>query len=283
MSKTGKAILLAKHSLKVLENHKCIFVFPFLGYLCKLAIFVSLITPFIHHQEYHLITQQLPFKDTVLLVLIFMLLLFAVNLVLFFFNTGILVNLLYVIRHKKEASISYGFKQAFKQYGRVFLWAHYAGIIGVILNLQSRKTEETSKIKQMLNHNHWSIASNFALTLMIDQKMGPHKALKTSAQLMHDHWGEYLRPSFSFSFLLLISKILACVPLLVGVIHRTHTSLITTTIITLLLLLCISTIQQMIRSVIRTAMYCYATDQITPQPFTKDILSCLFVSRKRRV
>lgn len=279
--KSKKGFLLISNSFKLLQEHKRLFLFPTLGYICKYALFIGVITPFIKHREAIVATQNtLSPLYFLFIVTSFMLFLFLINLVLFFFNSSVIENLLHVIKFKKEASITFGLKQAIKNYWRVYLWALYAGTFGICVNLIPKKSDSFAKTRRFLHYNHWSIAGLFALIQVIDKKYGPITTLKKSSQLVHDTWGEQLRPTFSISGLFIFLRSIAFLPVgIAALINNTHTTLLIWGGITLSLLLLTSTLYQMLNTTIRVVCYCYASEGIVAKPFNKELLYHLFSPR----
>ena len=277
-TKTKTGFLLIRDSFTLLAAHKRLFLFPVLGYLCKYTLYLWIITPFIKNKELIFATQaKLSPIYFLFIVVSFMLFLFVINLILFFFNSAIVENLLHFIKYKKEARIVFGFKQAVKNYWRVYLWALYAGTFGICVNLIPRNSDAFKKTRAFLHHNHWSIAGLFALIQVIDKKYGPITTLKKSSQLVHDTWGQQLRPTFTVNGLFMLLRSAAFIPVgITFVIDNHQRSLWIAGGVTLSLLLLISTFYQMLNTTIRVVCYCYASEGIVAKPFTKELLAGLY-------
>ncbi|PHQ80148.1 MAG: hypothetical protein COB66_05385 [Coxiella sp. (in: Bacteria)] len=278
-TKTENGTRLIRQSLTLLKQHKRLFVFPVLGYICKYIIFVLIAIPFLHKKELAIVQHHLPPQYILLIIVGFMVLLFVINLILFFFNSAIIENLLQFIKTGKEANVAYGFKCALKSYGRVYLWALYAATYGVIVNLIPRSSKSFTRVQAKLHNNHWTIASLFSLTQVIDKKYGPIKSLDVSSQLVHQSWGERLQPRFSFALYIFLLRTAAFIPLLIGAINGTHLVLLITGCVTVFFLLLISTFYQIINTTWRVVTYCYASEGIVAAPFEKEHLDKLFRTR----
>ena len=279
-NKTKKGFLLIHNACSLLQAHKRLFLFPVLGYLCKYTLFLWIITPFIKNKELLIATQaKLSPLSFLFIIVSFMLILYVINLLLFFFNSAIIENLLHFIKYKKEASIAFGFRQAIKNYWRVYLWASYAGTFGACVNLIPRKSDAFKRTRAFLHHNHWSIAGMFALIQVIDKKYGPITTLKKSSQLVHDTWGQQLRPTFTMLGLFMLLRSAAFIPVGITFLIDNHQKpLFIAGGVTLSLLLLISTFYQMLNTTIRVVCYCYASEGIVTKPFTKELLAGLYRS-----
>ncbi len=284
MSLRGKkGTQIARLCLQQLRQHKRLFLFPFIGSICKFTLFISVVWPFVYHREYILHTHGSSFGGIASLVLIFMLLLFMIHLLLYFFNAAVSVNLLYFVHHKQESSIRFGIVEALARYPRIFLWVSYVGTLGLCLNMIPSKNQSNwlKKIRILLQHNQWRIATYLSLLLVIDKETNPHFALKKSAELMHDTWGENLRPTFSFSAKFLFARIFGLLPLILGIIYAggDHTIIMITGSITVLIWILISSLFQMLNSCLQVTMYTYAQQKMITPPFTQKLLAHIFKTR----
>lgn len=270
----GKALF--KSCKAILQQHKSLLVFPAVGYLCKYAIFAAIITPFIKRKELHLLHQKIPIHTTVTLIISFALLLFVVNAILFFFNAAIIENLLCYFKKQQPPSISFGFIRAFKSYTRVFGWALFTGIYGIMANLLPKNGEYFQRTRQWLHHNHWQIASQFGLIHIIDQKILPILAFQKSSTLVAKLWGSHLRQNYALSGKFILWRLAAFIPLIIGSIIGSHTALISGSAVTIALMLIVSTVSQLTYTTIRVATYCFAKHQIELELFPKEIINSLY-------
>lgn len=280
-SRAKKGRILIGKSLRLLENHKRLFIFPVLGYICRFAIFAAIITPFLHNYEQLEAINHMPAGDVILVIVVFMVLLFFVNLISFFFNTAIIANLLYYLRHRQEASIAFGFVHAYRCYGAVFLWAVYAGSIGIVLNLFPRNKSKYKLLSPaILRGNHWHVASMLAFSHIMDNKTPPVTAMKESSRLVEQLWGTNLRANYSFFGILFILRM----PMLLAFIFtaifaQSHLTIIIVGLIAALLILFGSTFYQMVNTTLRVVSYCYAEHKIVAETFNEETIQRLFIKR----
>lgn len=280
-SRSQKGRILIGKSLQLLQHHKRLFLFPVLGYICRFAIFAVIITPYIHSYQTLETMNNLPLSQAILIIVVFMLLLFVVNLISFFFNTAIIANLLHSLRYHREASISFGFIKAFEYYGAVFLWAIYAGTAGIVFNLFPRgKSKQKWLSPSILCGNHWHIASMMALSYIMDHKVAPFTAMQQSAELVKSLWGNNLRPNYSFFGLLFMLRVpVLLIFVFTALFAQSHVTIIIVGLVAALLILFASTFYQMINTTLRVVSYCYAQHHVLETPFTEELISRLYVPR----
>ena len=279
MSQRQRGLRLFQHVWALLRQHPSLLTFPLLGYLCKYAIFAVIITPLIHHKELILQRHVMPLQTSLLLIISFTLLLFVVNALLFFFNSAIIDTLLHYCRHQRRPSVAFGFTQALRNTWRVFTWALFTGTIGVVVNLIPRNSQYFQRIRQWLGFNHWQIASQFGLIYMLDQRLWPLTAMRRSSQLVQRTWGTQLHQHYALSWLFIICRLAAFVPIIIGTYSHSHLALVITSGLTIAGMLAVSTVAQLTYTTIRTLSYCQAQHQIKPSGIDQHLLDDLFIQR----
>lgn len=267
--------------LQLLKLHKRLFLFPVLANICKYILLICVIWPLVYNAEKLSMLHKLGTSHMMIILVAFLLLLFALHLILYFFDTAIAANILYYCHNRRDSSIRYGLKQAICNYPRILAWAVYVGTFGLVINLIPRLNNSPflKKVRDLLQNNHWSIATYFALTAIIDQKLWPFQALKVSATLIHNNWGERLRPTFSFAGKFVLARLIGLIPVIVGAIYGDHTVLIITGAITIVIWSLISTIMHMINNCIRIIGYVYAQYGTATPPFEQKNIANFYKTR----
>lgn len=272
-------LTLLRASNKILCKHPSLLLFPALGYLAKYAIFAAVITPFIKHQESTFLHKAIAPQTIIMILIIFSLLLFVVNNVLYFFNSAIIETLLQYFKHERRPSVWLGFKRAILSYPRVFGWALLTGTLGISINLLPRNGEYFQRARAWLHHNPWQTASQFGLIRLIDQKAWPIRAFRDSATLVFNTWGAPIRQHYALSWLFILCRIAALIPLIVGSLIGGHVVIISSVAVTIALMLSVSTFSQLTYTIIRVTSYCKIHDGFTPPPFSSEQIQSLYQKR----
>lgn len=274
----GRQVL--KRCLQLLKHHKRLFVFPLLGHLCKFLIYIAIITPFIHSYEQQPTATSLSASQSVLIFAVFLLMLFFVNLVLFFFNTALISNLIHFLRFGREASLRLGFYEACRNYPRIFAWALYTCTIGIVVNFLPRNSQYKLRLENLLRKNHWNTASYFCVPLVMDQRLWPHSALKRSSDMVGTLWGENLRRNYNMGTTLLLYEIPVVIGFIFACIYGTHMTILAVGIAAGFILLLSTSFFQMINATLRSVCYCFGAYQIIADGFSDTLIQRLFVTRQ---
>jgi hypothetical protein len=126
-----------------------------------------------------------------------------------FFNMA-LIHCTHLYFKGEKVSVSAGLKFSLSRIGSIFIWALFAGTIGFILKLIQERSGIIGKIITGIIGVVWSIATFFAVPVIAYENLGPIDAVKRSAQIMKQKWGESLVSRFSFVFIQLIAIIGIC-------------------------------------------------------------------------
>jgi len=91
--------------------------------------------------------------------------------------------------------------------GAIFAWSMFAATVGMILRLLAENLGSLGKILIGLIGIVWSVATFFVVPVIAYENVGPIAALKRSAQMMKEKWGERIGAGFSFGLVSLIATL----------------------------------------------------------------------------
>ena len=177
---------------------------------------------------------------------------------------------------QSEPSLLYGVKQACKRFFKIYMWASYRAMYGIWIGLLPRNKKPSERLQKTLKLNHWRIAANLALPVIMAQNTGPFKTIKESSRLMYETWGENLRRHYSFGAIFVLVELICFIPIIACSLHGGRDVIITGAILTIAPLLLVSTFMHMITTTWRVAVYCYADKKRVVAPFTEEIMADLF-------
>lgn len=123
-----------------------------------------------------------------------------------FFNMA-LVHCARLYFEGKETSLGKGIGFSLGRIGVIFSWAMFAATIGLVLRILQNNLGLVGRIVTGIAGFVWSIASFFAVPVIAYEDLGPGDALKRSAEMMREKWGESLVASFSFGLFQLICTV----------------------------------------------------------------------------
>ena len=93
-----------------------------------------------------------------------------------------------------------------------------AATVGVVLKAIQERSGAIGKIVTGMIGMVWGLATFFVVPIIAYENVTPIQAVKRSAEVMKDNWGESLGATFSFGIFNLLGTILIALPLfLVGI------------------------------------------------------------------
>src|SRR5207302_2509142 len=80
-------------------------------------------------------------------------------------------------------------------------WALLAATVGIILRIVEGRLSWLGRLIVRLVGAAWSLAAYFVVPVLAFEDLGPVDALKRSAHLFRENWGENLTGGFSFGYI----------------------------------------------------------------------------------
>jgi hypothetical protein len=190
----------------------------------------------------------------------------------------------------RPVSVRRGFSFALKRIKAILLWSLFAGVIGMLLIKLEEKLNIFGKLGLRLAGMAWSVASIFAIQVMIrDETSNPIELVQKSIMALKKKWGEtvagYIGLSMGVSLMLTVflvgGFILGVVLIVTDVVHEPAPGtqdLIRNVGFALLLLALV--FQGIINNIFRCALYLYATEDVIPSPFDPELMDAAWKVKK---
>jgi hypothetical protein len=101
----------------------------------------------------------------------------------------------------RSATLKDGLRQAWERKGKILQWVLLAATVGILLRMIEERVSWVGRIAVRLIGLAWTLASYFVAPILAFEGLGPVDALKRSAQLFRQTWGEEVAGGFSFSLI----------------------------------------------------------------------------------
>lgn len=262
---------IAKTSAKVLNAHKELILFPIMSCIAMVAIIGSFIWALVVPMN---LAGELESVDRFAGLLILFVLYIVNYFVVVFFNMG-LMHCAKLYFDGEEPTIAKGLQFSFSRIWDIFLWAAFAATVGVILRSIQDNAGWLGKLVIFLVGIVWSFATFFAIPVIAYEKLGPLDAVKRSAELMKQKWGEGLGANFSIGIFIFLAFIVLAI---VGMgISQTVNEMAGIAVIVAGAALLL-TIGSALHSIFISALYHEVTGNLEDH-FDKQMLEGLFVER----
>lgn len=198
------------NSFSVLKENKQLIVFPILSGLSMILIMGSFITAVFAAAGWDAdnISEQSTATNYIVLFLFYVVNYFVVV----FFNMA-LIHCTRLYFRGEEPTIRKGLQFSASRIGAIFSWAVIAAIVGTILKIIQENVGSLGKIITGFIGIVWNIAAFFVVPVIAYENLGPIDAIKRSAQMMKEKWGESLGATFSFGLIQFLSVLIVSVPL----------------------------------------------------------------------
>lgn len=200
---------------------------------------------------------------------------FIAYFIMIFFNAG-LVACARIRFAGGDPTVMDGLRASFSLLPQIFTWALVTSIVGFLLSRIAEKQDSLlGKLFFGALGAGWAIASFFAVPALVSEKVGPIDALKKSATVIKKTWGEALVSEVGMSVL---SAFFVFPAILVGfgAIILWESSMVAAISLLVLIVLWVfitALIFSTLSTILKTALYLYATEGKISEHFDPDVIT----------
>ena len=189
----------------LLKENKQLIIFPILSGLSMILIMGSLIVGILAAAGWD--TGNLSDTSNTANYLVLFAFYVVNYFIVVFFNMA-LIHCTHLYFMGEEPTVRKGIQFSLSRIRTIFSWAVIAAIVGTILKLLQENLGSIGKIITGLVGMVWNIAVFFVVPIIAYENLGPIDAIKRSAQMMKEKWGESLGASFSFGLIHFLAIVL---------------------------------------------------------------------------
>ena len=258
MGRIGRGWQMTKMSLRVIRKDKEILIFPVLSGIFTMLILASFVGGVFF-------TNGLSGFENGASNWTFYVFFFAYYLVSFFisifFNAAI-IGCATIRMEGGDPTVSDGLRIAGKNIGKIFAWALVAATVGLIIRAIQERAGFIGKIIMGAIGVAWTIVTYFVVPVLIYEGLGPWGAVKRSASILKNTWGEALVGNLGMGaifFLLGLPGLLGILIGIFGIISWGVAIGVVILIISIVYLVLLAIINSAAKTVLVAALYRYAT------------------------
>ncbi|MGA9729622.1 MAG: DUF6159 family protein, partial [Candidatus Acidiferrales bacterium] len=197
---------LMKQSFAILKSDKQLMLLPFASVIsCVLAsglvLGVGGLSAFL--VVFHTNWESSSWLNSVLIwgaILVF----YVVNYVVIVFFNVALISAVSERLAGRPATLRGGVARAWERKNKVVQWAFLAATVGVILRMLESRLGVIGRLITKVLGAAWALASYFVAPVLAFEDLGPVDALKRSARMFRETWGEELVSQFSMGFIFVL-------------------------------------------------------------------------------
>lgn len=209
VSRLSNGWKISMDSLKVIRDNKQLLIFPVLSGAAMIVLIASFSFAFIFSSG-SLKTLHLNSKAA------YYALIFGFYLVNYFIVVFFNVALMRCVRqvfNGEEVDMREGLSYSVNHIAVILGWSVLAATVGTILKIIQQESGTIGKIITGIIGMVWNITTFFVVPLLAYENAGPIDAIKRSAGIVKEKWGESLAGNFSLGLVQLIALLLTAVPL----------------------------------------------------------------------
>lgn len=270
MGKFGRGLQLLKMSFSVIRKDKELLLFPVISGLLLIAIAASFIIPIFILTPIGTDSFNLAF---IAFWAIFYFISFFVST---FFNVAI-IGCALMRMDGGDPTLSYGFRYAAERVKLIALWALVSATVGLILRAIENQVGFIGKIIVGFIGLAWTIATYFVIPVIAVEKLTPFKAMKRSASILKNAWGEALVSNLGigliFALLFLAGFIVGLIGMLYCFIYVGVVAGLIVLAIFVIYIVFLAVLSTTVSAVLMAALYRFATTGKTVEGFSAQALS----------
>jgi hypothetical protein len=190
-----------------------------------------------------------------------------------------------------DTTVAEGIAAARQHQSHIFAWAGVSLVVGgLIMFLEALLREAggqiVASIVGSLASFAWGVATFFVIPVIAFEDLGPKDAIKRSAHIVKERWGEGVTGSFAIGGIAFLAGILpAGILIAIGIAAAKSSVALGVVLIVLgaLILVVAVLLQATISAVFKVALFRYATENKVLGGFQEHELEAAFVRRSRRI
>jgi uncharacterized protein DUF6159 len=206
----------------------------------------------------------------------YMLLIFAIYVVNYFIMVFFNVALVGVANSRLMGgswTFRDGMELAWARKGTIFLWALFAATVGMILRTIEQRMGLIGKIIMRIIGVAWTLACYFVVPVLAFEDLNPVDAVKRSARLFRDTWGERVAGGFSIGVVFLVLMLPGFgVWIAMSVAFGVKGMLIGLALLVLYMIV-LSVVSSAVQGIFNAALYRYACFKQVPPAFTPQLIT----------
>lgn len=195
---------ICKISFNVLKANKSLIVFPIfsgISLFVILGLFIGGLISFTGFENLDANLDSIIEGDNLALRYGLIFLCYLVNYtVIVFFNMA-LIHCAKLYFEGEEVSVAKGIQFSMSRIGTILSWALFAATVGLVLKMIQDNLGWIGKMIISLIGFAWTVATFFSVPVLAYENVTPWDAVKRSAEIMKEKWGESLGATFSLGLI----------------------------------------------------------------------------------
>ena len=268
---------LVKASWRVLLADKELMIFPLIAFFASILVLITFAVPTVLAGVLDsAVTDGNVGVFSYVIAFLFYAVMYFVTI---FFNTA-LVGAAMIRLEGGDPTVRDGLRIATSKLGNIFGYAVIAATVGTILRAISERSGAIGQFVVSLVGFVWNIATFLVVPVLVVENVGPLDAVKRSANLLKQTWGEQIAGNLSVGFifgLITFGVILLGIPVVILAVMSGSVALIVTAVaVIILLIMAISLVSSTLSGIYTAAVYQFAATGKTGDFFDESLVKNAF-------
>ena len=165
-----------------------------------------------------------------------------------------------------------GLELAWERKGTILQWAFVAATVGVILRTLEERMGLIGRLIMRLVGIAWALACYFVVPVLAFEDLSPIEAVKRSAKLFKDTWGEKVIGGFSISLVSFVLMLPAFGLVIAAAVLGGLTGLLVGMGILFIYMIVLSVTMSAVGGIFNAALYRYACFKQVPPAFSQELI-----------
>ncbi len=274
---------LVKASYAVLRADKELLVFPIASSIALILVSAAFLVPMF---AAGLMDSLVGANDGGFFSYVVLFIFYVITYTVMIFANSALVGAAMIRLSGGDPTLRDGFRIASERAGIIIGYALIAATVGMILRALSERAGFIGQIVIGLIGAAWNIVTFLTIPVLVAEDVGPIDAVKRSAELLKQTWGEQIVGSFSIGgifFLITLGVIfLIGLPLiLIGAALESPLFIILAVIVLVISIIVISLVSSTLNGIYQAALYQYAVEGDVGEFFEAELIEGAFKPKRK--
>ena len=166
-----------------------------------------------------------------------------------------------------------GMELAWARKGTILMWALFAATVGMILRTIEERLGLIGRIIMKLIGVAWALACYFVVPVLAFEDLTPFAAVKRSARLFRDTWGERVAGGFSMGLVFMLLALPGFGVWIAMTVAFGVKGMLIGIALLVLYLIVLSVVSSAVQGIFNAAMYRYACFKQVPPAFTPQLIT----------
>jgi hypothetical protein len=274
---------LVKASADVLQQDKELLIFPLISTISLIVVMACFALPVFGLASMDMLPRRADGHASPVMYVIAFLFYFTQYFVIFFFNTA-LVGAAMMRLDGKDPTVQDGIRIATSKIVVIMGYAFIAATVGMILRVIQERVGFIGKIIVAIIGAGWSLATYMVVPVLADRDVGPVEAIRESAALLRETWGENLIGQaglgLAFGFIMFVVIVFGAFIVSVAFLSHKFWLLVLALVVAALAVAVTALVQAALSGIYAAALYRYATKSEGSQGFSKEAMELAFAPKR---